>query len=99
MVGYAMNSAYVQDWEAQSFSEGWTDRLGVRPAWRGHNVGSALLIASMRTFLDAGLDGAGLGVDTSDPDGALELFESVGYESEEMVVLYGRELEATATSG
>ncbi|MEL4545313.1 hypothetical protein AAEX63_05925 [Luteococcus sp. H138] len=62
-------------------------------------MGSALLIASMRTFLDAGLDGAGLGVDTSDPDGALELFESVGYESEEMVVLYGRELEATATSG
>ena len=31
VVGYATNSAYEQDWAAQGFSEGWTDRLGVRP--------------------------------------------------------------------
>jgi hypothetical protein len=35
VVGYATNSAYQQDWDAQGFSEGWTDRLGVRSGWRG----------------------------------------------------------------
>ncbi|MGO4955883.1 GNAT family N-acetyltransferase [Luteococcus sp. Sow4_B9] len=92
VVGYAMNCANVQDWEAMGWREGWTDRLGVRPDWRGHRLGHALLIASMKSFQDAGLQGAGLGVDTDDPDGALELFTSIGYESEETVVLYGREL-------
>lgn len=99
VVGYVMNCANVQDWDSLGYQEGWTDRLGVRPAWRGHNLGPALLIASMRSFLDAGLGGAGLGVDTINPEGALDLFESVGYESEEMVVLYGRELRADGASG
>ncbi|GAA1398459.1 GNAT family N-acetyltransferase [Luteococcus peritonei] len=88
VVGYALNSAYEQDWGPQGFSEGWTDRLGVRPGWRGHNLGRALLLASMRSFLDAGLEGAGVGVDTARPDAALRLFESIGYQAEEMVVLH-----------
>lgn len=92
VVGYAMNSTYVQDWEPQGFSEGWTDRLGVRPGWRGHSLGRALLLASMRSFLDAGLQGAGLGVDTSNPEGALTLFQSIGYAAEEMVVLHSMEI-------
>ncbi|WP_420175281.1 GNAT family N-acetyltransferase [Luteococcus sp. OSA5] len=92
VVGYAMNCANVQEWEAQGIREGWTDRLGVRPAWRGRCLGHALLVASMKSFLEAGLQGAGLGVDTQDPAGAVELFTSIGYDSEETVVLYGREL-------
>lgn len=99
VVGYAMNSAYVQDWQPQGFSEGWTDRLGVRPGWRGHQLGSALLVASVRSFMDAGLEGAGLGVDTSDPSGAVDLFTGIGYESEEMVVLYGREFSPPGRTG
>lgn len=99
VVGYAMNSAYVQDWEPQGFSEGWTDRLGVVPAWRGHHLGCALLVASMRTFLDAGLDGAGLGLDTGDPEGAVHLFGSIGYESEEMVVLHELEFSPEQVTG
>lgn len=94
VVGYALNSGYVQDWQAHGFSEGWTDRLGVRPAWRGRNLARALLLASMRSFLDAGLQGAGLGVDTSNPSDALRLFESIGYEAEEMVVLYAQRLDS-----
>lgn len=90
LVGYAMNSAYEQDWSSQGQSEGWTDRVGVLPEWQGRGIMPTLLVASMRSFGDAGLHGAGLGVATPDPDRVLELVESVGYGTDEMLVLYER---------
>lgn len=87
VVGYATNSAYEQDWEAQGFSEGWTDRLGVRPAWRGRGIAKALLAASMQSYAAAGLDAAGLGVDTDNP--SFRLYEQLGFRSVNTVVLYG----------
>jgi ribosomal protein S18 acetylase RimI-like enzyme len=88
VVGYATNSAYEQDWASQGFSEGWTDRLGVRTAWRGRGIAKALLGASMRSFADAGLDAAGLGVDTDSPTGAFGLYESMGYRATDTTVMY-----------
>ena len=99
VVGYAMNSVYVADWEPQGFSEGWTDRIGVRPGWRARGIGPALLQASMRSFRDAGLQGAGLGVDTEHPDGAAVHFEKVGYVRDDMVVLHVREFPPEAVTG
>lgn len=90
VVGYALNSAYEQDWKAQGFSEGWTERLGVRPAWRGRGIAKGLLVASMRSFSEAGLDAAGLGVDSDSPTGAFHLYEQMGYRSTNMVVMYSR---------
>ena len=90
VVGYATNSAYEQDWEAQGFSEGWTDRLGVRRGWRGRGIAKALLAASMRSFAEAGLQAAGLGVDTDSPTRALALYESMGYRSVNSVVMHAR---------
>ena len=88
VVGYATNAAYAQDWESQGFSEGWTERLGVRPGWRGRGIAKALLAASMRSFADAGLDAAGLGVDTDSPSGAFRLYESLGYRATGTTVMY-----------
>lgn len=91
VVGYAMNSAYEQDWTAQGFSEGWTDRLGVRRDWRSRGVAQALLVASMKSFLSADLDAAGLGVDSDNPSGAFAIYEHLGYVAGEMVVMYARD--------
>ena len=90
VVGYAMNAAYPQDWESQGFREGWTDRLGVRRAWRGRRIAHALLLASMHSFADAGLQAAGLGVDTDNPSGAFGLYTRLGYERGETQVMYAR---------
>ncbi len=90
VVGYATNSAYEQDWEEQGFSEGWTDRLGVRRAWRGRGIAQALLSASMKSFADAGLKAAGLGVDSDNPCRAFELYEGLGYRSTNTVVMYAK---------
>jgi mycothiol synthase len=93
VVGYATNAAYEDDWAEQGFSEGWTDRLGVRPGWRNRGVARALLTASMLSFAEAGLAAAGVGVDC-DAERALDLYEELGYRSTHTVVMYGRTEEA-----
>jgi len=90
VAGYALSSVYEQDWELQGFSEGWTDRIGVRRAWRGRGVAKALLAASIRSFADAGLAAAGLGVDSDNPGGALGLYERLGYVATDSMVMYAR---------
>jgi ribosomal protein S18 acetylase RimI-like enzyme len=89
VVGYVTNAAYEQDWAAQGFSDGWTDRLGVRRPWRGRGVARALLAASMRSYVAAGLEAAGIGVDT-DASGGFALYESLGFRSVNTLVMYGR---------
>jgi mycothiol synthase len=88
VVGYATNAAYEDDWAEQGFSEGWTDRLGVRPAWRGRGVAQALLAASLRSFAEAGLAGAGLGVDSDLQGRAFQLYKDLGYQAAHTVVMY-----------
>lgn len=88
IVGYITNSAYEQDWPGQGFSDGWTDRLGVRPRWRRRGIARALLIASMRSYAYAGLDAAGLGVDTEQPTGAYGLYADMGFVATNTTVLY-----------
>lgn len=89
VVGYATNAAYEDDWAEQGFSEGWTDRLGVRPGWRGRGIARALLTASLRSFAEAGLDAAGLGVDSDNPCRAFERYEGLGYHATHTVVMHG----------
>lgn len=94
VAGYAMSSAYQQDWDVQGFREGWTDRLGVRRRWRNRGIAKALLIASMHSFASAGLEAAGLGVDTDNPSGAFGLYTRLGYDRGETQVMYARTLDS-----
>ena len=90
VVGYAINAAYVSEWGPQGFSEGQTDRLGVRRSWRKRGVASALLQRSMQLFPAAGLEAAGLGVDSDSPTGAHRLYESLGYQQTATFVVHTR---------
>ncbi|MCM0620020.1 GNAT family N-acetyltransferase [Nocardioides bruguierae] len=82
IVGVALSCAYEQDWAAEGRSQGYTDELGVLRSHRGRGVATALLVDSMHRFAAAGLDSAGLGVDTANPSGALGLYRSLGYTDE-----------------
>jgi mycothiol synthase len=90
IVGYVTNAAYEQDWASQGYSDGWTDRLGVRPAWRCRGIARALLAASMGSFAEARHTAAGLGVDTENPTGAYGLYADMGYVATNTTVLYAR---------
>lgn len=78
VVGYLVSGTYPQDWQAQGFSEGWTNLLGVARPRRGEGVAQALLVHAMRAYADAGLQRAGLAVDVDNPR-ALRLYTGLGY--------------------
>lgn len=58
---------------------GYTEFISVRRPWRRQGVARALLTQSIQMFMDMGMDETSLGVDTENPNGALDLYQSVGY--------------------
>lgn len=87
VVGYAISSGYTAGWEAQGYTEGWTEFLGTVPEWRGRGIARAVLTRALRAFKSAGLAGAGLGVDADRDDAAHHLFLELGYRPAERLVL------------
>ncbi|MDX2217362.1 MAG: GNAT family N-acetyltransferase [Oculatellaceae cyanobacterium bins.114] len=59
--------------------EGWIDILGTRRGFRRLGLGRAMLLAGMHRLWESGIDTAKLGVDTQNPNQALQLYESVGF--------------------
>ena len=78
-VGFVLSAAYSQDWEAQGYTSGYIDELGVCESHRGLGIGSALIARSLRAMAEAGLDRGGIGVDTANGSGAMNLYESLGF--------------------
>jgi mycothiol synthase len=58
---------------------GWTDPIGVRRPWRKQGLASALIARSLRLLHAQGMTEARLGVDAQSPNGALRLYESLGF--------------------
>jgi mycothiol synthase len=81
VAGYLLSSRYEHDWPILGYSAGYTELLGVRRAWRGRGVGTALLAAAMELYRADGMQFAELGVDTANPSGAHGLYASLGYEA------------------
>lgn len=92
VAGYVINFGFDQDWPAQGFTEGYTMLVGVRRPWRGQGVAANLLAGSMAAFRDAGLEYAGLDVDSDNPTGALQLYLRLGYVPRRRIVLLDKEV-------
>jgi mycothiol synthase len=86
VVGYLASHAFTQDWAAKGHTQGYIGLIGVRPAWRGRRLAPALLSATMRAHQESGMDTAGLGVDTGNSTGALDLYIGMGFTVEHTVV-------------
>ena len=57
---------------------GWVSVLAVRRPWRRRGLGRALLLHSFRALRAKGKPRAGLGVDGSNPTGAVQLYRAAG---------------------
>ena len=66
--------------------------MAVRREWRGRGIAAALLVKAMESFRDAGLEYAGLDVDTENPTGALGTYTRLGYERRRGSVCYSKEI-------
>ncbi|HYN48537.1 MAG TPA: GNAT family N-acetyltransferase [Candidatus Nanopelagicales bacterium] len=67
---------------------GWIDSVSVRRPWRRRGVARALLVRGLAALREHGLDEAVLGVDADNPQGALGLYESVGFELHRRSAVY-----------
>jgi ribosomal protein S18 acetylase RimI-like enzyme len=53
--------------------------LGTRRGFRRIGLGRAMLLAGLNQLKIAGMEMAKIGVDADNPNGALQLYESVGF--------------------
>jgi ribosomal protein S18 acetylase RimI-like enzyme len=59
---------------------GWTENISTRREWRRRGIARALIVRSMHMHKAKGMTEVRLGVDTNNPNGALKLYQSLGYE-------------------
>lgn len=69
--------------------DGYVSDLGVRPAWRGRGLGSALLGHAFDAFAARGTPAAALHVDTANLTGALRVYRRAGMRPEPAFTIWG----------
>lgn len=72
---------------------GYTEGISVRRPYRRLGLARALLTRSLQIFQDQGFTEAALGVDAENPNGALRLYQSVGFVVEREASVYRKPLE------
>jgi mycothiol synthase len=63
----------------ESNRRGWVKDIVVRESERGRGLGKALLLHAFRAYADRGVERVGLKVDSTNPTGALQLYQRVGF--------------------
>jgi ribosomal protein S18 acetylase RimI-like enzyme len=58
---------------------GFTDPIFVRRPYRKQGLAKALIVRALRVLKDEGMQEAALFVDAQNPNGALRLYEGLGY--------------------
>ena len=88
----------VQTWvwgeenERLGVKRGWLEHISVRRPWRRRGLATALTAASLVKLREAGMDEAMLGVDSQNENGALGLYERLGFSLYSRAAAYNREL-------
>jgi mycothiol synthase len=99
VAGVVMNAIFRDENEALGIRRAWLEHVSVRRPWRGKGVAKALCAASFHVLREQGMDEAWLGVDGTNPTGALQLYEGLGFASVRRWMAYGRPLDRPAPEG
>ncbi|MFL5735487.1 MAG: GNAT family N-acetyltransferase [Chloroflexia bacterium] len=72
---------YISEEENAAYGRqrGYTEWISVRRPWRRRGLARALLARSLRMHKELGMEQAALSVDSQNPAGALQLYESTGF--------------------
>jgi GNAT superfamily N-acetyltransferase len=93
IAGGVLNNIYHEDNVRLGVKRGWTDPIFVRRPWRKRGLASALIVRSMRLFKAVGMDEAYLGVDALNPNGALKIYEGLGFIVDQRSFRWKRDLQ------
>jgi ribosomal protein S18 acetylase RimI-like enzyme len=92
VAGMVLNFIPREENEQLGLKRGWTDPISVRRPWRKIGLAKALLLRSLRLLKEQGMTEAMLGVDTQNPSGALQLYESCGFRPVKRSTTYRKDL-------
>lgn len=92
VAGVVENWIWAAENEGLGVKRGWLERISVRRPWRRRGLARAITAASLHRLRDAGMDEAMLGVDSENANGALGLYEGLGFEVHSRSAAYRRPL-------
>jgi GNAT superfamily N-acetyltransferase len=88
-----MVQAFINERENKEYNRlrGWTEGIAVRRPWRRRGLARALLTRALCAVKECGMQEAALGVDALNPNGALNLYESVGFRQVSRMTVFRKE--------
>ncbi len=92
VAGVVQNWVYPEENALLGVKRGWLEHISVRRPWRRRGLAKAITAASLVRMHDVGLDEAMLGVDSENPNGALGLYERLGFQVRSRAAAYRRPL-------
>ena len=92
VAGMFLNNNFEHENVEFNRKRGWTDPICVRRPWRRRGLAKALIAESIQMFRDMNFDDTALGVDTNNPNSALKLYESMGYQLDKTWLAYRKSL-------
>lgn len=79
VAGVVENWVWAEENRKLGVKRGWLERISVRRPWRRRGLARAITAASLVRLREAGLEDAMLGVDSENANGALGLYENLGF--------------------
>jgi mycothiol synthase len=92
IAGVVENWIWAEENEGLGVKRGWLERISVRRAWRRRGLARAITAESLRRLRAAGMTEGMLGVDAENPNGALGLYDGLGFEVHSRATAYRRPL-------
>lgn len=92
IAGVVQNWIWPEENERLGVKRGWLEHISVRRPWRRRGLARAITAASLIRLREAGLEDAMLGVDSENPNGALGLYEGLGFAIASRAAAYRRDL-------
>ena len=83
VAAYVQTSEFDAFFEATGVREAYVNKVGTLPDHRRRGLAAALLRIAVRSYRDAGYGRASLDVDSENPTGALGLYESIGFATDQ----------------
>ncbi len=92
IAGGVVNSIDPDQNAALGVRRGWLNSVFTRRAWRRRGLATALVARSLAKLRERGMTSAALGVDADNPNGALGLYERLGFAVDQRAMAWRKEL-------
>lgn len=88
VAGLILNVISASENESSGRKRGYTDPIAVRRPWRKQGLATAMLVHSLHRLHQRGMTEAALSVDSANPNGALRIYERVGFRAVKQILAY-----------